>query len=180
MVRPSDLDVLITVSALTPKGWVNRCRRSVAEAAKLADIQVNVIEVPGVPGNIGQAMANGVAMGTGRYVAWVDDDDFVLPNAFVVLGNGIRAGADAVCAREIALLANGNLVPSMKRHHLTAWQRDVVNSVRLEEHPAFPLVPLLEAVEHTAIDELAWVYVRRVRADSGGAMLRREHGRNRF
>src|SRR6187549_3566859 len=98
------LDVLITVSADTPKGWVAQCQRSVAEAAGCAGYPVRVITVPGVPGHIGQAMVNGIKVGDAPYVAWVDDDDKVLPNAFSCLKSALEGGPTAVCARELQVL----------------------------------------------------------------------------
>lgn len=168
-----NLDILITISATTPAPFVNECRRSVRAAVDRCSFAARVIEVPGVPGNIGQAMLNGVAMSSAEYVAWVDDDDFVLPNAFTCLGRHFAAQPDAICAREIKWMPNGRWSASMHRHHLTAWRRTF-----LTQHPpvetAFPLHPLFETVKNTAVDEFSWVYVRRIRA-SEGARLRSQH-----
>jgi hypothetical protein len=166
------LDVLITVSESTPRNFVTECRRSVRVAADLAQYPVNVIEVPGVPGHIGQAMLGGLAKSTAEYVAWVDDDDFVLPNAFTCLERHFAAKPAAVCAREIRLLANGRLVPMHHRHHLVAFRRDVVDSVPLREFKAFTNLALYRAAGTSVIDELSWVYIYRLRR-SGGMALRR-------
>lgn len=171
------LDVCITVSDSTPLGWVTQCQQSVAAAAAFATYPVNVITVPGVPGNIGMAMANGIRAGANPYVAWVDDDDWVLPNAFEVLKPYFKAKPPAICAREIHTFANGHIVPCDMRHHLTAWRRDVLDVAALETNPAYPLVPLLAAVENTAADVNAWVYMRRMWI-SGGAKLRSIHDRS--
>lgn len=170
------LDVLVTISSSTPVAWVRQALRSAKEAAGLAKYPVRVIEVPGVPGHIGQAMLNGAGMGDGHYIAWVDDDDWVLPNAFSCLERHFASSPPAVCAREIHLLANGHINPCKFRHHLTAWRRDVVEAAPLAKNPAYPLVPMLEAVKDGAVDELSWVYMRRIRR-SGGMAVRRQHGR---
>src|SRR5690606_40751486 len=135
------LDVLITISDSTPRNWVAQCKRTVEAAAKLAPFPVRVIEVPGVPGHIGEAMLSGLRASSAEYVAWVDDDDWVLPNAFACLQRHFSARPAAVCAREVHLLNNGAIVPFNRRHHLTAWRRDFIESIPLAEHPAFPLVP---------------------------------------
>lgn len=169
------LDVLITVSETTPHNFVNECRRSVRVAADLASYQVNVIEVPGVPGHIGQAMLNGLARSTAPYVAWVDDDDFVLPNAFSCLEHHFDARPSAICAREIRLLANGRLIPTEGRHHLSAWSRDVLDASDLASCPARPYAPVFkEAMRGTITDELSWVYVYRIRL-SAALQLRAQH-----
>jgi hypothetical protein len=156
------LDVLITISDTTPRNWVAQCKRTVEAAAKLAPFPVRVIEVPGVPGHIGHAMANGFAQTTAPYVAWVDDDDWLLPNAFACLERHFESGPAAICAREIHQLANGHLVCVDRRHHLTAYHRDAIDTGAFDD-PAAPNVHLLDAVEFDAVDERSWVYVHRIR-----------------
>jgi hypothetical protein len=164
------LDVLITVSESTPRHFVSECRRSVRVAAEFAQYPVNVIEVPGVPGHIGQAMLGGLAKSTAPYIAWIDDDDFVLPNAFTCLERHFTATPSAICAREIQLLANGSLRPVNRRHHLTAFRRDVVDTVDLANFPGHGNVALHNAARSGAVDELSWVYVWRRRRSPGMAV----------
>lgn len=170
------LDVITIHSTDTPTGWFNRCARTIKEAAAAAPFPVNHIVVPGVPGNIGQAMHDGLGQSAGSYVAWVDDDDFVLPNAFTVLTDAMKREPNAVCARELQLHANGNVMPFAGRHHLTAWRRDLFARADLPSFPAFPLPHLFELAGDSMEDVMAWVYIRRIRV-SGGANLRRTHAR---
>lgn len=156
------LDVLITISDDTPPAWVNQCRRSVTEAAALAGYPVSVIEVPGVPGHIGQAMANGFARSAAPYVTWVDDDDWLLPNAFASLALHLTARPTALFARELQQFDNGQIVPFRRRHHLSAYRRDIVERVNLATDAGTPNLELLEA-GRDGIDVIAWVYVRRMR-----------------
>lgn len=169
------LDCITIVSDSTPKSFVNECIRSIEVAAKFASYGVNSIITPGVPGDIGLAMANGVAKSTSDWVCFVDDDDFLLPSAFSCLTRHFAASPMAICAREIHLGANGRLVPVDRRHHLTAWRRDVFDHLKLTEI-ARPLEPLLNFVEHEAVDEYSWCYVYRMRI-SEGMKLRTAHGR---
>lgn len=156
------LDVIVTVSESTPKAFVNECLHSVHAAADRCPYPVNVIEVPGVPGHIGRAMERGYQRSGARYVAWVDDDDFVLPNAFSCLERHFAAGWAAIHAREIHLLANGRLIPADRRHHLTAYRRDAIPVATFESRSR-PNVHMIEAVAASAVDELSWVYVYRIR-----------------
>src|SRR5688500_12079105 len=118
------LDVLITISESTPRKFVSECKRTVRLASDLAQFPVKVIEVPGVPGHIGQAMLAGLSKSKAPYVTWVDDDDMVLPNAFACLDRHFAQQPTAICAREIQLFSNGMLYPVNRRHHLTAFHRD--------------------------------------------------------
>lgn len=172
------LDVIITISSDTPQVWVQQACQSVVDAVRQADYPINPIAANGVPGHIGRAMADGMALGKEPYVAWVDDDDFVLPNAFSCLAPHFRTQPPAICAREVHLFNNGRMINFTQRHHLTAWRRDFLETMPLLEHPAYPLVPLFRAVEDTAVDELSWVYMRRIRR-SGGMRVRSLYGSSR-
>lgn len=164
------IDVIVTISESTPRSFVNECLSTVRVAALRSAVQVDVIEVAGVSGHIGQAMLNGLARSTADYVAWVDDDDFLLPSAFSCLERHLPARPAAICAREIHLLANGRLIPVDRRHHLTAYRRDAIELVPLQDYPATPNVALLKHVDAEAVDELSWVYVYRRRLSAASAL----------
>lgn len=165
------LDVLITRSLDTPVAFAKQCIESVMLAAERAPFETRIILVPGVPGNIGQAMTDGLKMAAMPYVAWVDDDDYVLPHAFAVLENSMARGAPAICAREFELYANGHMHQGRNRHHLTVYGREWVLQHDLTGFKATPNVALLERLPADTIDLMEWVYVRRVRL-SGGMVLR--------
>jgi hypothetical protein len=172
------LDVITIVSASTPASYLNECRRSVRMAADHAGFPVTLIESPGVPGSVGAAMVRSLGTSASPYVAWVDDDDFVWPNAFACLRKHFDRQPSAICAREISWLANGRLVPCHHRHHLTAFHRDIIEGVPLIDHPAFTLPPLLAKAGERVVDELSWVYVHRIRM-SEAHKVRRQHGASR-
>lgn len=155
------LDVIITVSPITNPEWVKQCIGSVKEAMDLASYKINLIQAPAVPGHLGKAMHGGLVQGTNPYVVWVDDDDFVLPNAFTCLERHFEARPTAVCAREVQLLNNGRMIPTKGRHHLSAWRRDVVESVPLLDRPGRPYELIYKAAWDGIVDELSWVYVYR-------------------
>lgn len=161
------LDVITIVSDTTPRQFVTECRASIQRAIAQCPYPVNAIETPGVPGHIGQAMAAGIAASSAEYIAFVDDDDFVLPNAFACLERHFDRKPTAICAREIAWLANGRIVPSDRRHHLTAFRRDIVEAAALEANPATPNVDLHAAAAAQVVDELSWVYVHRIYRSAG-------------
>lgn len=166
------LDIIITISKDTPTEWVDQCYESCTDAAFLAGYPVGVILAKGVPGHIGRAMAGGLARATAPYVAWVDDDDYVVADAFSCLHAALLQGPAAVFARETSLLANGRLIKNNERHHLNVYQRDAILDVDLEQYPAIPNVALYRATEKLpVIDVMEWIYVRRRRM-SGGMRLR--------
>jgi hypothetical protein len=165
-----NLDVLITISESTPRHYVEECRRSVSVAASQAGYPVNVIEVPGVPGHIGQAMANGFARTMAPYVTWVDDDDFVLPPAFACLQRHFDRRPQAIVTRELHWHDNGTrMTPFPGRHHLTVFRRDAVREEWFSEPVDIRRHVLVEGLD--VIDELSWVYVYRIH-DSAARRLR--------
>lgn len=177
------LDVITVVSESTPKSFVNECRASLHRAVEFAGYSVRLIETPGVPGNIGKAMQGGLELSRAPYVAWVDDDDFVLPNAFACLQRHFATAPAAIFAREIGLLASGRLVPHGKRHHLTAFRRDVLDAMPMHEYATHTSTDMREFAEAAGPceDEWSWVYVYRMRR-SPGEQLRAgvSNGRDRI
>lgn len=168
------LDVIIIKSVDTPGLFVDACLASVNAAKTLAPFPVNVIVVPGVPGHIGQAMINGLALTSSTYVCWVDDDDYLLPHAFTAIAASLFLSPPAVCAREIELYANGNFKPCTVRHHLTIYKTLWVKQQDLTPFRATPNVALLKRLPLGTIDLQQWLYVRRIRL-SGGMKLRGLH-----
>lgn len=171
------LDVVTVVSDTTPKSYVAQCRASVRRAVAACPYPVNVIETPGVPGHIGEAYRGGYELGQWPWVTWVDDDDFVLPNAFSCLSEAIeQPDTDAIFAREILLGARGQMVPIDRRHHLAVYRRDALASFDWDAHPARLSVAMQSAVvaPDRCRDVLAWVYFYRQRL-SGGMRLRNDH-----
>lgn len=164
------LDVLTIVSSSTPPAYVSACRSSVKRAAAAAGYPVTIIEVPGVPGHIGRAMKRSLERSTAPYVAWVDDDDLVLPNAFAVLERHYTGKPTAIRAREVRVYPNGTIRLHEQPHHLTAFARDVVNTVPLEQFEAYSNVPLQRAAAAGAVDELSWVYLYRIYKSAGFAL----------
>lgn len=175
------LDVLITLNPKPNAAWLTQCRTSVADAVSRAGFAVRVAEIPGVPGHIGQAMVNGLDASSALYVAWVDDDDYVLPRAFACLAPYFAVKPRAICAREIQLGARGQQVPQMRRHHLTVWRRDVLLKWRKEIGACVAGLTstksaqalLEDPVARGVVDVLEHVYVWR-RYLSGGMALRNQ------
>lgn len=161
------LNVVVTVSESTPKEWVDECLASVAEASRVASFPVTTIVVPGVPGHIGAAMTAGLAQATADYVCWVDDDDYVLPQAFSCLTGALRAGAPAICSRETELYANGYVEQCHARHHLTVYRTAWVRQHDLLPFRATPNVALLKRLPLNTVDVLEWNYMRRHRLSPG-------------
>lgn len=130
------LDVHILVSADTPKEWVAQCLASVLVAQDRAGYPVHVHVVPGVPGHIGRARAVGFAQGNQPYATYVDDDDWVEPQAFACLHASMLANALAIYTREI-IWKNGKGAPFDGRQALRVFRRDVMDGF---DHEAWPIL----------------------------------------
>lgn len=160
------LDVIVTVSDSTPSAWVKQSIASVHEAINQCKFPVTFHRVPGVPGNIGTAMKNGLAECSNPWVSWVDDDDWVTPDAFTCLEKHFGTDADAICAREVHVLANGRTRKVDRRHHLTAYRRSAILGVDLDQYPAHPNTMLM-TVTPNVVHEMSWVYMYRIRRSPG-------------
>lgn len=165
------LDCHIIVSTDTRRDWVTQCLDSVHEAADRAGYPVRIHTVPGVPGHIGKARAAGYAMGNQPYVTCVDDDDYLLPDAFMQMADALHSGASAICAPELTV-QNGQFRPGHQRHHLIAYRRDV-----LIDHAVWPCcgdVAQLAAIPADDVIDLPCPqYVHRLYPDSKARALRR-------
>lgn len=62
-------------------------------------------------------------MGTSPYVTYVDDDDYILPEAFQKIAPHLEARPDAVCPSEYIFIRN-SLLPRFHRHHLIVFKRE--------------------------------------------------------
>lgn len=120
------LDVHVIVSADTQSDWVEDCLSSIRTAQKNAGFPVEFHTVEGVPGHIGKARAKGYSLGINPYVTFVDDDDYILPNAFAQMKERLlEGGFDALATPEF-ILRNGEQFEGKSRHHLIAYRRDRV------------------------------------------------------
>jgi len=161
------LDVILTVSETTPSVFVHEARLSATDACQRS--RAALIEVPGVPGHIGKARLAGLARSTADYVAWVDDDDLLLPNALTCILPHLAAKPVAVFARELHLFANGLLRRNDTRHHLAVFSRDIVDTVPLADFPCYDMPTMVNAAS-AGVDELSWVYIRRIYLSAGAAL----------
>jgi hypothetical protein len=164
------LDVHVAVSESTRVHWVNQCLDSVHEAADRAGYPVQVHTVAGVRGHIGKARASGYALGSYPYVTCVDDDDYLLPDAFANMRESLVAGVSAVCTPELTL-QNGHIREGSKRHHLIAYRRDT-----LIDHTVWPCcgdVAQITAIGADAVDLSTPTYVYRLYMDSKARVMRR-------
>lgn len=123
-----EIDVHVCVSERTPKAWVSRCLESVQAAiARAQSCIVTLHQVPAVEGHLGQARANGYRQGNAPYVTYVDDDDWIEPQAFQRIGETIQqhANADAFFPRE-RLFQNEKYSSGGQRHLLMVFKREHV------------------------------------------------------
>lgn len=118
------LDVHVLLHPYTSRAWQTQCLNSAHEAADHAGYPVAVHTLPAVIGHIGQARAQGYAMGSHPYMTSVDDDDWLEPDAFAVLADSLRKHVPAVYTHAWTW-QNGKRLPSELRQHLRVFRRDV-------------------------------------------------------
>lgn len=122
------LDVHVLVSESTKKEWVDQCLMSVYQARDRADYPIRIDIVPGIPGHIGKGRAKAYAKGSAPWKTYVDDDDFLLPNAFVDLGKYLHLDKAAIFTRE-QTWQNGRIHPgTIADHHLQVYRSEIVRS----------------------------------------------------
>lgn len=164
------LDVHVLTLPTSRPDWLSQCVDSVYEAAKAADFPVGVHLVDGDIGHIGRGRARGYAMGDHPYVTYVDHDDYLLPNAFAVLGESMRSGAESVAPGEIHE-RNGYRYHVHQRHHLIAYRRSIAEGFN---HAAWHVCGDLALATNTSGIQIPdCVYVHRV-YESPGRLLRRK------
>lgn len=116
------LDVHTIYSEDTPQEWKAQCAQSIVAAAEQAGYPVKIWAVEGEPGHIGNGRAQGFAQGNYGFVTFVDDDDFVAPNAFACLASVLALNPRMVFTRE-QLLQNDRDAGVGSGHHLAVMRR---------------------------------------------------------
>ena len=148
-------------------------RSSLEVAIASAGFPVKVHEVPGIAGDFGTARSNGYSVGSYPYVSFVDEDDYVTPNAFSCLLGALTASPDAVFTGEI-LLREGDFTTRNNRHSLAVYRREFVDHGLLKHHN-FRADRVMAGLASSGkvIDVPDHVYVYRCRLDSPARILRR-------
>lgn len=158
------IDVITIIDKRTPRVWITDCIQSINRAKDRCGSIRNTIQTPGVEGHVGQAISNGLKKAKAEYVCFVDDDDLVLPNAFTCLEPYLEKRLAAVFAREFHLLANGRIIMANRRHHLSLYRRDVLESIDFTSLPVNTAPAMIREAESAGPveDEFSWVYLYRV------------------
>lgn len=117
------LDVHVLLSPDTRADWQRQCLTSLTLAIGRAGYPVTLHKIDAVAGHIGQGRAKGYACGDHPWVACVDDDDVVFPDALANLAQGFRDGVAAVSTLEVEMRNNAFRIGT-KRHHLSAFRRE--------------------------------------------------------
>ena len=117
------LDVHVILSPHTRADWQRQCLTSLTLAINRAGYPVSLHKIEARVGHIGKGRAEGYACGSYPWVACVDDDDVVFPDALANLAQGFRDGVSAVSTLEMELRNNAFRIGT-KRHHLSAFRRE--------------------------------------------------------
>jgi hypothetical protein len=144
------------------------------DASNRAGFTVDVHVLEGIKGHIGQGRAKGYALGNHPYVTCVDDDDYLLPDAFKQMHGYLAQGVSVLCTPELVEFhGRSPLQAGLTRHHLIAYRRD-----QIIDHSQWPCcgdVAQLSSVRENAIDLVDAAYVHRIYSDSSARILRRDH-----
>lgn len=119
------VDLHVLIQPTTPGEYVLECLDSLEIAISRSPYPVNVFLIPGAVGHLGNLRQLAYSKGTAPYVTHVDDDDYVLPDAFAVMEPALRLRPHAVFPNEWRLI-DGELVPGIERHHLALIRRDCI------------------------------------------------------
>jgi hypothetical protein len=167
------LDVHVLVMDYTPDEYVGQCVRSILLAARRSAFQVQLHLLHGWPGHVGRGRQDGYARGMHPYVTYVDDDDYLLPDAFVSMEGALGLRPTAVFTPELTI-QNGQMQRGHDRHHLAVYAREI-----LIDHASFVVcgdyAQMLAAEKsRTVVDLPEPGYVHRL-YQSEGRKLRRKH-----
>lgn len=175
------LDVHILVSNDTRRDWVAQSLASVRDAISRANYPIEMHVLQGVPGHIGKGRAKGYSLGSAPWKTYVDDDDYVLPNAFVDLKKYLDKDVAAIFTCEHTE-QNGRLHPFVTpEHHLQVYREDLVRNY--DHHLAsMSDVWCRELAKRDprgflSVDDVT--YVHRVYYDSKARVLRRANPHER-
>lgn len=119
------IDVHLAVSPKTPIAWVNQCIDSINMAIAAAEFPVHLHIVAAVEGHVGKARAMGYACGNAPYVTHLDDDDWIEPNSFIVIGQALKTLPDAIFPMELRHEGNTTYL-GHQRHAFVVFKRELL------------------------------------------------------
>ena len=168
------LDVHVLTLPGLPEEYTTQRRASLDIAVSNAGFPVKVHEVPGIAGDFGTARSNGYSHGEYPYVGFVDEDDYVMPNAFSCLTEALADKPDAIYTGEIVLY-EGKTLNRNTRHNLAVYRRELIDHELLRRWN-FRADRVMASIASTrnVIDVPDHVYVYRCRLDSPAKLLRRQ------
>lgn len=166
------LDVHIIISPETRHDWIAHCLWSIQEARNNAGFAVDVHIAPYHAGHIGKSRGEGYRMGVQPYVTCVDDDDWLQPNAFMVLAKAMADNPAAIYTGETQWI-NGKPVYSRLRQHMRVFRRDVTQSFNFDAWPALDSTAIIAHADtfNQSINLPHRVYNYRVRPESSAKRI---------
>lgn len=132
------LDIHVLVHPDTPTPWVNEAVASVKAAQECATFPTALHVLDADTTSIGKGRMAGYAKGKHAFVTSVDDDDWVLPNAFYMLRKVLRGNPVGVTTGYYVNLPGAHgLREANTRDNLRVFRRDVALTSGLEEWPVY-------------------------------------------
>lgn len=155
------LDVHILNYDPNPEFW-KQCIDSVNVAVNNANYPI-AIHITNGDINFGKARHEAYRLGIYPYVTFVDNDDYLLPQAFSILEPVLYQNPDAIFTRELQLGIDGKIRSVISgRHHLQIYKRSML--IDHESQGDFCDLRQLKSIKgKNCIDLLDQVYVWRIK-----------------
>jgi glycosyltransferase involved in cell wall biosynthesis len=120
------IDMHILISRDTPELWVDHSLDMAMRAVALSPVPVIFHVIDGEPGHIGRARARGYARGSSPYVTFVDDDDWLEPDAFAGVADLLAEGVPAILPLEWVWQNGQQSKGTVHGHHLPIFRRELL------------------------------------------------------
>jgi hypothetical protein len=120
------LDVHVMVLPGRDPDKVRQCMESVGAAIARAPFPIEMHILEGTEGHIGVGRYDGYTRGHQPYMTYVDDDDYVLPHAFLQMADALDNSIYLAVSTPELIERNGYTLEGKQRHHLVAYRRDML------------------------------------------------------
>lgn len=162
------IDVHMLVMPSNRADWREQALASIVDAANRVDSAIELHLAPAVPGHMGKARAAAYALGDAPLVTFVDEDDWLEPDAFVAVLAALdgRVG-NVLTAGRVHHLATGQ--STLTARGLLVVKRELALAFPWDDYPLCGTCDLRDAVRPDLLSVA--VYNRRDHQSSGRALF---------